>query len=117
MRKDVHIAFNLLHVLNCTEYDKTLSVHHKLNKKFYRADPIALHYFRHIVAQLAYCNIIDSRKGVGIKARRGVIRLCDVARALGQDKQLKYLDNTPAGKAAKKVADIYEFTDIYPKEK
>lgn len=108
LRKDVRIAWNLIHILN-DEYEKICSLALRLNELY--SMNTTSEEMRHVVRKLAKVKIVETRKGVGVRrALRPVIRVEDILEAL--EVTYKYDLSSPAGRLQFKIKEVLRQTEF-----
>lgn len=111
IRKDWHIAFNLLHLLD-KEPIKVKDLHNQLNTKYYKQIPIGRNHLQKIVSELVYKGLCGSKTGYngGIFKTMSRISFLEVAQALNFTYSVDLDDNSPAGKVYRKYINLLEFS-------
>lgn len=101
-KKDVQIAWNVLHLLN-DDWQKTISLCLDINAKW-KMD-VTEDYLRKIIHNLSQHGFVETRKGRGVRrSMKRIIFMDEVLFAFGVD--LSYTPNTPYGKIMRQVNDL-----------
>lgn len=108
LRKDVTVAWNLLHILT-DDYVKVYSLSMDIFDKW--DIKVSEHYLRKIVAELAHNGLVETKRGVGVRrSLKTLIYMDEVFDALGL--KWYYSTNNPAGRLQNRIKDMIKRVDF-----